>query len=181
MAGGARGGSAGRGTALSGKGLFSNIWLWRAVAGVLTAAVILISSIHFANRSLGKDSPVCPPLDLCPSGWLYFQRKCYNLSESEADWNSSQSHCSSHNSSLLVIENLQELSFMMKITKQNPWIGLHKRNEEFFWVNGKALDNELFEVKGSGSCAYLESKGVSASGCSLTRKWVCSLNINSAQ
>uniref|UniRef100_A0A8C0TX74 Uncharacterized protein n=1 Tax=Cyanistes caeruleus TaxID=156563 RepID=A0A8C0TX74_CYACU len=90
-------------------GLFSNIWLWRAVAGVLTAAVILISCIHFVNRSLGKDSPACPPLDLCPSGWLYFQRKCYNLSESEADWNSSQSHCSSHNSSLLVIENLQEL------------------------------------------------------------------------
>ncbi|XP_068859348.1 uncharacterized protein [Aphelocoma coerulescens] len=38
-----------------------------------------------------------------------------------------------------------------------------------------------FEVKGSGNCAYLESKGVSASGCYLTRKWVCSLNINSAQ
>ncbi|NWI45058.1 CLC2L protein, partial [Picathartes gymnocephalus] len=121
-----------------------------------------------------KDFPECPPLDLCPSGWLYFQRKCYYLSESEAAWNSSQSHCSSHNASLLVIKNHQELSFMMKITKQDPWIGLYRRNEEFFWVNGKALDNELFEVKGSGNCAYLESKGVSASGCHLTRKWVCS-------
>lgn len=37
------------------------------------------------------------------------------------------------------------------------------------------------EVKGSGNCAYLESKGVSASGCYLTRKWVCSLNISLAQ
>jgi len=37
------------------------------------------------------------------------------------------------------------------------------------------------EVKGSGNCAYLESKGVSASGCYLTRKWVCSLNINLAR
>ncbi|XP_038011294.1 C-type lectin domain family 2 member B-like [Motacilla alba alba] len=160
--------------------LFSNVWLWRAVAGVLTAAVILISCIQFEKPSLAKEFPVCPPLDLCPSGWLYFQRKCYFLSESEAAWNSSQSQCSSHNASLLVIENHQELRFMMKITKQDPWIGLYKRNEEFFWVNGKALDNELFEVKGSGSCAYLESKGVSASGCYLTRKWVCSLNINSA-
>ncbi|XP_053834256.1 C-type lectin domain family 2 member B-like isoform X2 [Vidua macroura] len=164
---GERGGSAGRGT----KGLFSNIWLWRAVAGVLTAAVILISCIHFVKPSLAKEFPVCPSLDLCPSGWLYFQRKCYYLSENEAAWNSSQSSCSSHNASLLVIENHQELSFMMKITKQDPWIGLYKRNEGFFWVNGKALNNELFEVKGSGSCAYLESKGVSASGCYLTRKW----------
>uniref|UniRef100_A0A8D0KW06 Uncharacterized protein n=1 Tax=Strix occidentalis caurina TaxID=311401 RepID=A0A8D0KW06_STROC len=36
------------------------------------------------------------------------------------------------------------------------------------------------EVKGSGNCAYLESKGVSVSGCYLTRKWVCSLNISLA-
>ncbi|XP_040985465.1 C-type lectin domain family 2 member L-like isoform X2 [Aquila chrysaetos chrysaetos] len=162
-------------------GLFSNIWLWRGVAGVLTAAVILILCIQFVNRSSAKDFPVCPSLELCPSGWLYFQRKCYYLSESEANWNSSQSLCSLHNASLLVIENDQELSFMVKITKQDPWIGLYKRNEEFFWVNGKALDNKLIEVKGSGNCAYLESKGVSASGCYLTRKWVCSLNISLAQ
>ncbi|XP_066175771.1 C-type lectin domain family 2 member L-like [Sylvia atricapilla] len=179
--GGRRGGSAGRGTAHGTKGLFSNIWLWRAVSGVLTAAVILISCIQFVNPCPVKDFPVCPSLDLCPSGWLYFQRKCYYLSESEATWNSSQSICSSHNASLLVIENHQELNFIMKITKQDPWIGLNKQNEEFFWVNGEVLDNDLFEVKGSGNCAYLESKGVSASGCHLTRKWVCSLTINSAQ
>ncbi|KAM6287224.1 C-type lectin domain family 2 member L-like isoform 1-T1 [Spheniscus humboldti] len=175
-----RSGSPERGTG-SRKGLFSNIWLWRGVAGVLTAAVILILSIQFVNRSLAEDFPVCPSLELCPSGWLYFQRKCYYLSESEANWNSSQSLCSLHNASLLVIEDHQELSFMVKITKQDPWIGLYKRNEEFFWVNGKALDNKLIEVKGSGNCAYLESKGVSASGCYLTRKWVCSLNISLAR
>ncbi|XP_074907740.1 C-type lectin domain family 2 member B-like isoform X2 [Buteo buteo] len=177
---GGSGGSPERGSGAH-KGLFSNIWLWRGVAGVLTAAVIFILCIQFVNRSSAKDFPVCPSLELCPSGWLYFQRKCYYLSESEANWNSSQSLCSSHNASLLVIENDQELSFMVKITKQDPWIGLYKRNEEFFWVNGKALDNKLIEVKGSGNCAYLESKGVSASGCYLTRKWVCSLNISLAQ
>ncbi|KAM6211123.1 LOW QUALITY PROTEIN: C-type lectin domain family 2 member L-like [Sarcoramphus papa] len=177
---GERSGSPRRGTG-SRKGLFSNIWLWRGVTGVLTAAVILILCIQFVNRSSAKDFPVCPSLELCPSGWLYFQRKCYYLSEGEANWNSSQSLCSLHNASLLVIENHQELSFMVKITKQDPWIGLYKRNEEFFWVNGKALDNKLIEVKGSGNCAYLESKGVSASGCYLTRKWVCSLNISLAR
>ncbi|KAM9245547.1 LOW QUALITY PROTEIN: C-type lectin domain family 2 member B-like [Leptosomus discolor] len=178
--GGERSGSPERGTG-SRKDLFSNIWIWRGVAGALTAAFILILCIQFGNRSPAKDFPVCPSLELCPSGWLYFQRKCYYLSESEANWNSSQSLCSLHNASLLVIENHQELNFMMKITKQDPWIGLYKRNEEFFWVNGKALDNKLIEVKGSGNCAYLESKGVSASGCYLTRKWVCSLNISLAQ
>uniref|UniRef100_A0A8B9BWZ2 C-type lectin domain-containing protein n=1 Tax=Anser brachyrhynchus TaxID=132585 RepID=A0A8B9BWZ2_9AVES len=161
-------------------GVFSNIWFWRGVAGILVAAVILILCIHFVNHSSDKDIPACPSLELCPSDWLYFQKKCYYLSESEANWNSSQNFCSLHNASLLVIENLQELSFMVKITKQDPWIGLYKINEEFFWVNGSTLDNKLIEVKGSGNCAYLESKGVSASGCYLTRKWVCSLSTSLA-
>ncbi|XP_061863552.1 C-type lectin domain family 2 member B-like [Colius striatus] len=175
-----RSGSPDRGAGFQ-TGLFSNIWLWRGVAGVLTAVVILILCIQFVNHSSAKDFPVCPFLELCPSGWLYFQGKCYYLSESEANWNSSQSLCSLHNASLLIIENQQELSFMVKIAKQDPWIGLYKRNEEFFWVNGKALDNELIEVKDFGDCAYLESEGVSASGCYLTRKWVCSLNISLAR
>ncbi|XP_010573653.1 PREDICTED: C-type lectin domain family 2 member B-like isoform X4 [Haliaeetus leucocephalus] len=105
---GGSGGSPERGSGAH-KGLFSNIWLWRGVAGVLTAAVILILCIQFVNRSSAKDFPVCPSLELCPSGWLYFQRKCYYLSESEANWNSSQSLCSLYNASLLVIENDQEL------------------------------------------------------------------------
>ncbi|RMC02806.1 hypothetical protein DUI87_19997 [Hirundo rustica rustica] len=119
--GGERGGSAGRGAAHGGK----------------------------VNPSPAKGFAVCPPLDLCPSGWLYFQRKCYYLSEDEATWNSSQSYCSSHNASLLVIENQQELTFIMKITKQDPWIGLSKRDEEFFWVNGEALHNELEVPEGT--------------------------------
>lgn len=61
------------------------------------------------NHSSDKDIPACPSLELCPSDWLYFQKKCYYLSEKEANWNSSQNFCSSHNASLLVIESLQEL------------------------------------------------------------------------
>ncbi|XP_071617937.1 uncharacterized protein [Heliangelus exortis] len=115
------------------EGVFSSIRLWRGIAVVLTSAVILILCVLLVNRSSGKDLPVCPSLELCPSDWLYFQRKCYFLSDTEANWNYSHSLCSLHNASLLVIENHQELSFMMKITKQDPWIGLYKRNEEFFW------------------------------------------------
>ncbi|XP_025962077.1 C-type lectin domain family 2 member B-like isoform X2 [Dromaius novaehollandiae] len=163
-----------------GKGLFSNIWFWRGMAGFLAVATVLILCIQFVNSSSEKDFAGCPSLELCPADWLYFQRKCYYLSESEANWNSSQNFCSLHNASLLVIENHLELNFTVKITKQDPWIGLYKRNKEFFWINGNALDNKLIEVKGSGNCAYLESKGVSASGCSLTRKWVCSLSTSLA-
>ncbi|XP_030903867.1 C-type lectin domain family 2 member B-like isoform X2 [Melopsittacus undulatus] len=106
-------GSRARGTGWC-KGLFSNTRLWQGVAGVL-AAVILILCIQFVNRS--SDFPMCPSLELCPSDWLYFQRKCYYISESEASWNSSQSFCSLHNASLLVIENHQELAENRSVSK----------------------------------------------------------------
>ncbi|KAM6290386.1 killer cell lectin-like receptor subfamily B member 1A [Porphyrio hochstetteri] len=163
------------------EGLCSNIWFWRAVAGFFAAIIAFIMYLHMGTPYLSRKVPVCPSLEPCASGWLYFQGKCYYLSEVEDDWNSSQNFCSQHNASLLVIENHQELDFMLKITKQEPWIGLYRRDENFFWVNGKALDNNLIEVNGSGNCAYLEPRGVSASGCSLTRKWVCSLNIRVAK
>ncbi|XP_067421777.1 C-type lectin domain family 2 member L [Emydura macquarii macquarii] len=155
-------------------GLCSNIWFWRCSTGVLAVVAMLILCIHLAvNSSSGEGSSGCPPLEPCPADWLYHQRKCYYLSEKETDWDSSQSFCSSHNSSLLVTENRQELEFIMKITKQDPWIGLRKTGEEFRWVNGTPLDTNLLAVKGSGECAYIESEMVSSSGCSLPRWWVC--------
>ncbi|CAM5078509.1 unnamed protein product [Natator depressus] len=155
-------------------GLCSNIWFWRCTTGILAVVSVLILCIHLAvNCSSGKGSSGSPPPEPCPADWLYHQRKCYCFSEKEEDWNSSQSFCSSYNSSLIVIESQQELKFIMKITKQDLWIGLRKTGEEFHWVNGTPLDTNLLAVKGSGECAYIESDVVSSSGCSLPRGWVC--------
>uniref|UniRef100_A0A8D0FA34 C-type lectin domain-containing protein n=1 Tax=Strix occidentalis caurina TaxID=311401 RepID=A0A8D0FA34_STROC len=95
----------------------ANSWepLWWRIPRV-TPALLIKNTL---NRSSTKDFPVCPSLELCPSDWLYFQRKCYYLSESEASWNSSQSFCSLHNASLLVIENQQEL-----VSLNLPWRNL---------------------------------------------------------
>ncbi|XP_043369571.1 C-type lectin domain family 2 member L isoform X2 [Dermochelys coriacea] len=115
-------------------GLCSNIWFWRCTTGILAVVAVLILCIHLAvNCSSAKGSSGCPPPEPCPADWLYHQGKCYYFSEKEKDWNSSQSFCSSHNSSLTVIESQQELKFIMKITRQDPWIGLRKTGEEFHW------------------------------------------------
>ncbi|XP_043369577.1 C-type lectin domain family 2 member L isoform X3 [Dermochelys coriacea] len=92
-------------------GLCSNIWFWRCTTGILAVVAVLILCIHLAvNCSSAKGSSGCPPPEPCPADWLYHQGKCYYFSEKEKDWNSSQSFCSSHNSSLTVIESQQELS-----------------------------------------------------------------------
>ncbi|XP_019344075.1 C-type lectin domain family 2 member L isoform X2 [Alligator mississippiensis] len=124
-------------------------------------------------KSSGKNSSVSPAVNPCPADWLCYQNECYYLSEQENNWNSSQRDCSSRKASLFVPKNQQELQFITKITKQDPWIGLHKKGEDFFWVNGTAMNKNLWQVKGSGECAYIESEEISFSGCSLTRNWVC--------
>ncbi|KAM6293775.1 C-type lectin domain family 2 member L-like [Porphyrio hochstetteri] len=155
------------------KGLCSNIWFWRAVAGVF-AAVTLIVSILLAKCSSAKEVPVCPSLEPCPSGWLYFQGKCYYLSEVEDDWNSRKNFCSQHNASLLVIENHQELHSLAKLLKiDDCWIGLHKKGASFYWENGTALNVNLFPIQNHSNCAYLDAFSVSTSACSLPRRGIC--------
>ncbi|XP_074858269.1 C-type lectin domain family 2 member L-like [Carettochelys insculpta] len=156
-------------------GLCSNIKCLTCTIAILVLVLLglIMSLVLGANCSTWKDSSHCPLLEPCPGDWLYHQRKCYFFSEEAKDWKSSQSFCSTHNSSLVVIENQQELNFIMKITKQNPWIGLHKKGERFIWVNGTALDTNVLTVKASGECAYIDTDVLSSSGCMFTRGWIC--------
>uniref|UniRef100_H9GKF9 Uncharacterized protein n=1 Tax=Anolis carolinensis TaxID=28377 RepID=H9GKF9_ANOCA len=56
-----------------------------------------------------EEGPLLSPGDLCPSGWIEFQRKCYYFSEDEGNWASSSLYCSSHNASLAVIDSQEEM------------------------------------------------------------------------
>ncbi|XP_030393348.1 collectin-12-like isoform X2 [Gopherus evgoodei] len=91
-----------------------------------------------------KEPPITLPFEPCPEDWLYFKRKCYYLSEKEEDWDSSQSFCSLYEASLAVIENHQEMHFLTKrMHMQDSWIGLRKREEGFYWVNGIPLTTDM--------------------------------------
>uniref|UniRef100_A0ACB8EGL7 Uncharacterized protein n=1 Tax=Sphaerodactylus townsendi TaxID=933632 RepID=A0ACB8EGL7_9SAUR len=59
-----------------------------------------------SNVNVGDVDVLCGPA--CPSGWIGYEQKCYFFSDEIKDWTSSQSFCSSYNSTLAVIENEQE-------------------------------------------------------------------------
>uniref|UniRef100_H9GIG7 Uncharacterized protein n=1 Tax=Anolis carolinensis TaxID=28377 RepID=H9GIG7_ANOCA len=54
---------------------------------------------------------ICPATTVlsCPSGWVGYEGKCYNFSESEGTWDSSQNNCSASGASLVVIEDQKEM------------------------------------------------------------------------
>uniref|UniRef100_A0A8C3I1F4 C-type lectin domain-containing protein n=1 Tax=Chrysemys picta bellii TaxID=8478 RepID=A0A8C3I1F4_CHRPI len=129
-----------------------------------------------------KKTPPCPRClphvtAACPDGWVGYQGNCYYFSETEGNWNNSQSHCSSLNASLASIDSVPELNFMLRY-REIPyrWIGLQKEQGEgqpWKWTNGTIFNN-LFQVRGEGQCAYLDDHGVSSSRCYSERHFICS-------
>ncbi|XP_010178772.1 PREDICTED: C-type lectin domain family 2 member L-like, partial [Mesitornis unicolor] len=122
--------------------------------------------------------PKLPHLEPCPDDWLYYKKKCYYQSEAMADWNSSQESCSNYGASLAVIDNLQELNFIMhRIRITDFWIGLRRKGNKFFWVNGEPFDVNLFHVNitNDGDCVHIDSAFISTRRCSSLKNSLCTI------
>nr|XP_005312585.1 C-type lectin domain family 2 member B-like [Chrysemys picta bellii] len=156
--------------------------LWNILSSrtATTAAILLLGT---TTLSLGVSlavvmSRVPEPLlfePCCPDGWVGYRGKCYYFSEGEGNWESSQYNCSSLGASLAGIDTLQDLAFLMRYKGRTyHWIGLRREGSQpWKWVDGTEFNN-MFEVKGGGSCAYLNDVAVISSRCQTEKNWVCS-------
>ncbi|XP_050759850.1 C-type lectin domain family 2 member L-like [Gymnogyps californianus] len=151
----------------------SHLSFWKRIAGIVIAvAVILLLSWITLNP------PKLPQLEPCPDDWLYYKKKCYYHSGAMADWNSSQESCSDYGASLAVIDSYQELNFIMyRIRITDFWIGLRRKGNKFFWVNGESFDTNLFHVNitNDGDCVHIDSSFISTRRCSSLRNWLCTI------
>uniref|UniRef100_A0A7M4F3I4 C-type lectin domain family 2 member L-like n=1 Tax=Crocodylus porosus TaxID=8502 RepID=A0A7M4F3I4_CROPO len=117
----------------------SHLWFWRRIAGITTAVAVILLLLWYS-----WSPPRLPHIEPCPDDWLYYQKKCYYLSEEQADWTSSQNFCFAHGASLAVIESKQEMHFIMnRMRTRDFWIGLYKEGDAFHWLSGEALDTNL--------------------------------------
>ncbi|XP_029896394.1 C-type lectin domain family 2 member B-like [Aquila chrysaetos chrysaetos] len=151
----------------------SHLCFWKRIAGIIIAvAVILLLSWITLNP------PKLPQWEPCPDDWLYYKKKCYYHSGAVADWSSSQESCSDYGASLAVIDSPQELNFIMyRIRITNFWIGLRRKGNKFFWVNGESFDTNLFPVNitNDGDCVHIDSAFISTRRCSSLRNWLCTI------
>ncbi|KFP87904.1 C-type lectin domain family 2 member E, partial [Acanthisitta chloris] len=133
---------------------------------------LLLTAITFAVQAF---QPRPQPCFRCPFDWIGYRGKCYYFSEAEGNWTSSQDNCSALGASLAMLDNMEDLSFMMRYKGiSEHWIGLLREDEEqpWQWVNRSHLSH-LFQVRGGGLCAYLDDNGLSSSCCSTERSWIC--------
>ncbi|KAF6339593.1 hypothetical protein mRhiFer1_007460 [Rhinolophus ferrumequinum] len=81
----------------------------------------------------------------CQEKWIGYRCSCYFISNEMKTWAESRDFCASQNSSLLQLQNKDELSFTNNI-KFFYWIGLSYNEEHgaWLWEDGSALSPDLF-------------------------------------
>ncbi|KAF3696089.1 C-type lectin domain family 4 member E [Channa argus] len=86
-----------------------------------------------------------PVRGTCREGWVSFQRSCYLLSTTAVNWGKAEEQCRTHGGHLVVLNNVEELDYLSKITevRYSYWIGLVEREHEghWSWVDGTDLSS----------------------------------------
>ncbi|XP_021114356.1 natural killer cells antigen CD94 [Heterocephalus glaber] len=114
----------------------------------------------------------------CQEKWIGYQCNCYFISDERKTWEESSQLCASHNSSLLQLQNSDELVFM----NTNPkfyWMGLSSAKEcaAWLWEDGSALSQNLLPLlptPSPGYCiAYSPRKVTTSELCGIKNHYMC--------
>uniref|UniRef100_A0A8C6FZJ6 Killer cell lectin like receptor B1 n=1 Tax=Moschus moschiferus TaxID=68415 RepID=A0A8C6FZJ6_MOSMO len=130
------------------------------------------------NRKEATERPV--PLT-CPMHWQQIRDKCLRFSETSKPWNDSLADCSTRESSLLLIQDQEELRLIRNLIKTEAilfWIGLNFTLSEknWKWINGSFLNSNILPVSGDSkedSCVCISSTQFISESCATENRWIC--------
>nr|XP_005570142.2 killer cell lectin-like receptor subfamily B member 1 isoform X1 [Macaca fascicularis] len=122
-----------------------------------------------------------PDLLNCPIYWQQVQEKCLLFSHTVNPWNNSLADCSTKESSLLLIQDKDELTRTQNLIHDKAisfWIGLNFSLSEknWKWINGSFLSSNDLKITGDAkenSCVYISQTSVYSEYCSTEMKWIC--------
>uniref|UniRef100_A0A2K5LUG8 Natural killer cells antigen CD94 n=1 Tax=Cercocebus atys TaxID=9531 RepID=A0A2K5LUG8_CERAT len=146
--------------------------LWRLISGTL--GIICLSLMATLGILLKNYSDCCS----CHEKWVGYRCNCYFISSEEKTWKESRHFCASQKSSLLQLQNRDELDFMSS-SHHFYWIGLSYSEEHaaWLWENGSALSQHLFpsfETFKPKNCIAYNSKGNALDeSCETKNRYIC--------
>ncbi|KAM4838861.1 natural killer cells antigen CD94-like [Urocitellus parryii] len=115
----------------------------------------------------------------CPEKWIGHQCHCYFISNERKTWNESFHFCAAQNSSLLQLQNRDELQVFMNSSHSFFWIGLSYSEEHgaWLWKDGSSPNQDLFpssETLNPKSCiAYNPKQNILDEPCENTNGFIC--------
>ncbi|XP_042636392.1 killer cell lectin-like receptor subfamily B member 1 [Orycteropus afer afer] len=122
----------------------------------------------------------------CPIHWHLLREKCLFLSHTFYSWKDSLADCYTKKSSLLLIQDVEELRLIQSLIKTGGilyWIGLNFTLSEksWKWINGSFLYSDVLKIDGDddeNSCAYISNEKIFSEDCHSDNKWICQKELN---
>ncbi|XP_004621802.2 C-type lectin domain family 7 member A [Sorex araneus] len=116
------------------------------ILGILCFILLVIAAVLGAMGALSHSHS-------CPHGWIKHGKSCYLFMDTLDSWFLSKRKCSLQGSSLLKIDNADELVFIeeqVDLQKDHSfWIGLSRQGKGYpwLWEDGSGISPDLIDVK----------------------------------
>uniref|UniRef100_K7E816 Natural killer cells antigen CD94 n=1 Tax=Ornithorhynchus anatinus TaxID=9258 RepID=K7E816_ORNAN len=170
----------------------SKLWKFTAVTlGIFCLA--LLTTAGFLAAQVTQQQEVSPsPLpkpshntisktgcdwDPCPGDWIGFRNSCYLFSNDTKNWRDSKIACATLNSSLLWLDNQEELDFL-GLFSHPAWTGLYRNgpHSSWQWEDGTAFSIHgitIQEKQPEGNCVFQRTDFLYYYNCEILIGFTC--------
>nr|XP_005902717.1 PREDICTED: NKG2-A/NKG2-B type II integral membrane protein-like [Bos mutus] len=111
----------------------------------------------------------------CPKDWFTYSNNCYYTSLEKKSWNESLISCATKNSTLLYIDNEEEMKFLMSLSIIS-WIQVSRegRGRPWKWLNGSTCNLQIKEkLPGEHNCAVQSLWEIRTEDCQFPNAYHC--------